>query len=131
MVLVGLPGTGKSTSGRRLAKILVLPFVDSDDLVEQAAGCTVREMFAQLGEPGFRVAEGRAIAVALDEFDGVLALGGGALAASATRAALATSRVPVVMLRATLETLGKRVGDARTRPLLSGDPASAPRRPGP
>ncbi|MBE7187528.1 shikimate kinase, partial [Jatrophihabitans endophyticus] len=123
VVLVGLPGTGKSTSGRRLAKILVLPFADSDDLVEDATGRTVRELFAELGEPGFRAAEAHAVAAALDDFDGVLALGGGALTTPSTRAALAASGVPVVLLRATLTTLGKRVGDARTRPLLAGDPA--------
>lgn len=122
VVLVGLPGTGKSTSGRRLAKILVLPFADSDDLVETAEGRSVREIFAELGEPAFRAAEARAIAAALSDFDGVLALGGGALTSAATRGALAASGVPIVLLQATLVTLGKRVGDARTRPLLADDP---------
>lgn len=121
-VLVGLPGTGKSTSGKRLAKILVLPFADSDHLVETAEGCSVGDIFGTLGEAEFRVAEARAVATALIDFDGVLALGGGALTTPATRSSLAASGVPIVLLRARLDTLAKRVGDGRTRPLLAGDP---------
>ena len=121
VVLVGLPGAGKSTSGRRLAKILALPFADSDDLVEAATGRTVAELFAD-GEEAFRAAEAAAIAAALVDFAGVLSLGGGALVRPATRAALAAGPSPVVVLRAELSTLGARVGDARTRPLLAGDP---------
>ncbi|WP_375500374.1 shikimate kinase [uncultured Jatrophihabitans sp.] len=122
VVLVGLPGAGKSTSGRRLAKILALPFADSDDLVEAAAGRAVTEIFAEDGENSFRAAEAAAIAAALVDFDGVLALGGGALICTSTRAALVSCDVPVVVLRAQLATLGSRVGDARTRPLLAADP---------
>jgi shikimate kinase len=122
VVLVGLPGAGKSTTGRRLAKILAVPFADSDDLVEAATGRTVAELFADAGESAFRAAEAAAISAALDEFDGVLALGGGALTTPATRAALRESGVPVVFLRAELATLGTRVGAARGRPLLAGDP---------
>jgi shikimate kinase len=122
VVLVGLPGAGKSTSGRRLAKILVLPFADSDDLVEAADGRRVREIFSESGEPAFRAAEAAAIATALREFTGVLALGGGALLTESTRAELLASGVPIVVLRAALGTLGARVGDARTRPLLAVDP---------
>src|SRR5438309_8607270 len=110
-LLVGLPGTGKSTTGRRLAKILDLPFADSDDLVEAAQGRTVREIFADAGEPAFRAVEAAAVAEALVGFEGVVALGGGALTTPATRAAVADSGVPVVLLRASLETLGSRVGD--------------------
>ena len=123
VVLVGLPGAGKSTSGRRLAKILALPFADSDDLVEAADGRAVRDIFAAAGESAFRDVEARTIATALSDFDGVLALGGGALTTTATRSALLSGDVPVVVLRAELATLGARIGDARTRPLLSTDPA--------
>jgi shikimate kinase len=123
VVLVGLPGAGKSTTGRRLAKILAVPFADSDDLVEAADGRTVREIFAESGEPAFRTAECAAITAALAGFDGVLALGGGALTHPDTRAAVAGSGVPVVVLRAALETLGVRIGDGQSRPLLAADPA--------
>jgi len=121
-VLVGLPGAGKSTTGRRLAKILAVPFADSDDLVEAATGRTVAEVFAEAGEEAFRHTEAAAILRALDEFTGVLSLGGGALGRGTTRAALERSGVPVVLLRATLATLTDRVGDARSRPLLVQDP---------
>lgn len=123
VVLVGLPGTGKSTSGRRLAKILDVPFADSDDLVEASAGRSVQEIFADTGEAAFRATEAAAVAAALAEFPGVLALGGGALTTPDVRDALATAGVPVVVLRAGLDTLAARVGDGRTRPLLTGDPA--------
>jgi shikimate kinase len=122
VVLVGLPGTGKSTTGRRLAKILAVPFADSDDLVEAETGRPVRELFAEAGEAAFRTAEQAAIAQALDSFDGVLALGGGALGSADTRAALSAAAVPVVLLRARLDTLGARIGDGRSRPLLADDP---------
>lgn len=124
VVLVGLPGAGKSTSGWRLAKILGVPFADSDDLVEQAAGCTVREIFDRSGEEAFRAAEGAAVTGALSQFDGVLALGGGALTAQTTREALRRSGVDVAYLRTTLETLAGRIGDGRTRPLLAADPSA-------
>jgi shikimate kinase len=124
VVLVGLPGAGKSTSGRRLAKILGVPFADSDDLVEQAAGCTVREIFDRSGEEAFRSAEGAAVTGALSQFDGVLALGGGALTAQTTREAVRRSGVDIAYLRTTLETLAGRIGDGHTRPLLAEDPSA-------
>jgi shikimate kinase len=122
VVLVGLPGAGKSTTGRRLAKILAVPFADSDDLVEQSAGRSVRDIFRESGEHEFRRSEAAAVRAALSRFDGVLALGGGALALAETREAIAASGVVVVLLRAPVATLVKRVGDGRTRPLLAGDP---------
>lgn len=125
VVLVGLPGVGKSTSGRRLAKILCVDFVDSDDLVEAAEGRSVGEIFRDSGELVFRAAERDAVIDCLHgHFDGVLSLGGGALLNEGTRAALAASGVTVAVLHAPLATLIARVGDGRTRPLLSGDPAA-------
>jgi shikimate kinase len=121
-VLVGLPGTGKSTVGRRLAERLGVAFADSDQLVESRAGCSVAEIFAGAGEAAFRAAECDAIATALTAFDGVLALGGGAVLAETTRDALARAPVPVVLLRAQLSTLASRLGSALDRPLLADDP---------
>ncbi len=124
VVLVGLPGAGKSTTGRRLAKILVVPFADSDELVEHATGRTVRAIFAESGEAAFRAAEHEAVVGALDRFDGVLSLGGGALNSPETRAALKASGVAVVFLDAPLPTLLARVGDGHSRPLLRENPES-------
>jgi shikimate kinase len=122
-VLVGLPASGKTTTGRRLAKILGVAFADSDELVEAVAGRPVADIFGSAGEAAFRAAEEAVVVRALREFAGVLSLGGGALGSAVTRAALRDSGVPIVLLRARLETLGGRVGDAHTRPLLADDPA--------
>ena len=123
VVLVGLPGAGKTTTGRRLAKILAVDFADSDELFEAATGRTVRSLFDD-GEQAFRAAEADAIAAALRDFDGVLALGGGALTTAATRTAVRASGVTVVLLRAELPVLADRVGAAQSRPLLSSDPSA-------
>jgi shikimate kinase len=128
VVLVGLPGTGKSSTGRRLAKILAIPFADSDELVETATGQAVTALFAAAGEAAFRAAERAAVTAALTDFDGVLALGGGAVGSAETRAALVRSPAPVVHLRAQLETLGARVGTGQSRPLLAADPQAGLRR---
>jgi shikimate kinase len=121
-VLIGLPGSGKTTSGRRLAALLNVAFADSDQLVEASTGRSVPEIFAADGEEAFRELEAAAIAEALGGFDGVLALGGGAVLTASTRAALAESGVPVVMLRGSIRSLSRRVGDGRGRPLLAKDP---------
>jgi shikimate kinase len=119
-----MPGTGKTTTGRRLAKILSVPFADSDMLVERQAGRTVAELFEQAGEAAFRAIEAAAVRAALVDFDGVLALGGGAVTDRATRDALAGAAVPVVLLRASVSTLARRVGDGQHRPLLVDDPVA-------
>ena len=121
-VLIGLPGTGKSTTGRRLAKILAVPFADTDDLVEKAQGRDVRRIFAESGEDAFRAIEAETVEAALLEFDGILALGGGALMTASVRDAICASAVPVVLLQASTDTLASRVGDAHTRPLLCEGP---------
>jgi shikimate kinase len=121
-VLIGLPGTGKTTTGKCLARRLGVAFADSDQLVESRAGRTVSEIFAASGEPAFRAAEAEAITAALAGFDGVLALGGGAILATATRRVLRAAAVPVVLLQAEHATLVRRVGPAAERPLLAKDP---------
>jgi shikimate kinase len=122
VVLVGMPGTGKSTTGRRLARTLGVPFADSDTLVERQAGRSVSEIFAEAGEAAFRELEAGVIRAALVDFTGVLALGGGAVTDAGVRGALADARVPVVLLQASVPTLLARVGDGQHRPLLSADP---------
>jgi shikimate kinase len=120
-VLIGLPGSGKTTSGRRLASLLAVPFADSDHLVEERAGRPVQAIFAADGEAAFRAIEAEVIAEALTSFDGVLALGGGAILTESTRAAIRAADVSVVLLRSSIRSLSRRVGDGHCRPLLAGD----------
>src|SRR5690606_33124482 len=117
IALVGLMGVGKSSVGRRLAHALDLPFRDADNEVESAAGRSIPEIFADLGEPAFREGERRVIARLLDEPPLVLATGGGAFINAETRAIL-KARALTVWLKADLEVLAKRVSRKEHRPLL-------------
>jgi shikimate kinase len=119
IVLVGLMGAGKSTVGRRLAKRLGLPFVDSDDEIEKAAGRTVREIFEAFGEPGFRDGERRVIARLIGGPRKVIATGGGAFVDEDTRR-LVLDQCIAVWLDADIETLAARVRRRDNRPLLQG-----------
>jgi shikimate kinase len=122
VVLVGLMGAGKTKIGRRLAIRLDLPFFDSDDEIEAAAGETIEEIFANRGEGVFRAGERRVIARLLAGPVHVLATGGGAFMDPATRALIARQGVSV-WLRAELDTLAARVARRTDRPLLkAGDP---------
>ncbi len=119
IALVGLMGVGKSSVGRRLANALDLPFRDADTEVETAAGRSIPEIFAQLGESAFREGERRVIARLLDEPPHVLATGGGAFMNPETRALIKAKAVSV-WLKADLEILARRVGRKDNRPLLAG-----------
>lgn len=122
IVLVGLMGAGKTSIGRRLAVRLGLPFVDADQEIERAAGCTIEEYFARFGEAAFREGERRVIARLLDESPHVIATGGGAFMDESTRAAIAR-RGCSIWLKADLDTLCRRVKRRNNRPLLKrGDP---------
>lgn len=128
IVLVGLMGAGKSSVGRRLASRLGLPFVDADNEVEAAAGCTIEEMFETHGEQYFRDGERRVIARLLNGPRQVLATGGGAYMDPSTRACI-RERGIAVWLRAEHDVLMKRVKRRKDRPLLKqGDPAETLRR---
>jgi shikimate kinase len=117
IVLVGLMGVGKSSVGRRLAAALDLPFRDADNEVEAAAGRTIPEIFAEMGEGAFRDGERRVIARLLEEPPHVLATGGGAFANPETRV-LIKDKAIAVWLKADLELLARRVGRKEGRPLL-------------
>jgi shikimate kinase len=117
VVLVGLMGAGKTKIGRRLAMRLGLPFFDSDQEIEAAAGETVEEIFANRGERVFRDGERRVIARLLAKPVHVLATGGGAFMDPATRAAIARRGVSL-WLRADLDVLVQRVSRRVDRPLL-------------
>lgn len=126
IVLVGLMGVGKSTIGRRLAARLNLPFVDSDQAIEDAAGLAVAEIFERYGEPYFRDGERRVIARLMEGAPKVIATGGGAFMNETTRA-LILDRATAVWLDADLEVLAARVGRRPgQRPLLRNrDPREA------
>ncbi|ATC30884.1 shikimate kinase [Caulobacter vibrioides] len=119
IVLVGLMGVGKSSVGRRLANVLGLPFRDADNEVEAAAGRSISEIFAELGEPAFRDGERRVIARLLDEPPHVLATGGGAFVNAETRA-LINEKAVSVWLKADVELLARRVSRKDNRPLVRG-----------
>ena len=117
LVLVGLMGAGKTSVGKRLAQLLGVDFTDSDAEIERAAGMTVPDIFARLGEPAFRDGERRVIARLLAERPGVLATGGGAFVEPSTRDEIAAHGTSV-WLRAELSLLWDRVRDRPGRPLL-------------
>ena len=116
LALVGLPGSGKSTVGRSLSRRLGRPFVDSDHVIEERIGCSIREFFTREGEDRFRAIEQEVIAE-LCAGDGVLATGGGAVLRAANRDALRAGG-PVVYLRAHPEEIYRRLRHDRNRPLL-------------
>ena len=121
LVLVGLMGAGKSTVGRRLAKKIGWRFVDSDEEIEAAAGCSVDDIFTLYGEPNFRDLEHKVIGRLLHESSVVLATGGGAWMQPAVREMI-RQQATSIWLRAGLDVLLDRVSKRQTRPLLeTGD----------
>ncbi len=121
-VLVGLPGSGKSTIGRRLAKSLGLTLLDTDAAIEERTGRTIADIFANDGEQEFRRIEEEVIRSALQSHDGVLSLGGGAVTTPGVREALAGHTVIYLEISAA-EGIRRTSGNTM-RPLLAGgDPA--------
>lgn len=120
VVLVGPPGAGKTTVGRIVAESLGASFRDTDADVELTAGESVSDIFIGSGESRFRALERDAVRAALEEHEGVLALGGGAVMDEGTRVSL--HQQYVVFLDVGLADAAKRVGLARDRPLLLGSP---------
>ena len=118
IVLVGMPGCGKSTIGRLLARRLQLDFVDADQRIEQHLGCTIRSYFDSHGEEAFRDVEQNVLAELLaGGAHGVLATGGGAVLRSANRTLIRTA-AQVFYLRATPDEIWRRVRHDTKRPLL-------------
>jgi shikimate kinase len=118
IVLTGFMATGKTVVGRRLARVLGRPFVDTDGLVEAAAGRTVRDIFAHDGEARFRALERAAVEEACGVPDAVIATGGGALLDAENRRRLAAAG-PIVCLTASPEDILARCGSGVSRPLLA------------
>jgi shikimate kinase len=123
IVLVGMMGSGKTSVGRRLARSLSWPFQDADWAIENAAGTSIANIFAEIGEEAFRHSECQVIARLLNEQGRqVLALGGGSFVADGSRA-LIRDKALSIWLNADIEVLVRRTGRRDDRPLLrNGDP---------
>jgi shikimate kinase len=119
IVLVGLMGCGKTSIGKRLAKRLELPFYDSDQEVELAAGCTIKDILEIYGEEAFSSGETRVIKRLLGQSTHILATGGGSFMIENTRNLIKENAISV-WLNADLETLLARVSRRADRPTLSG-----------
>ena len=125
IALVGLPGAGKTSVGRRLARRLGLPFADTDAEIEIAAGLGIAEIFERFGEAHFRDGERRVIARLLGGPPQVIATGGGAFMDAETRA-LILARCTTIWLDGDPARLARRASRSGRRPLLQGkDPAAA------
>lgn len=117
VVLVGMMGAGKTAVGTQLARLLAVPFCDSDDEIVRAAQRTIAEIFARDGEAFFRARESEVLARLVKGPPCILSTGGGAFLAEANRAIIAAGAVSV-WLRADLDLLWQRVRHKTTRPLL-------------
>jgi shikimate kinase len=125
VLLIGMMGAGKSTTGRLLAQRLGWPYLDSDDEIERQTGQTVPEIWKARGEAAFRAEESRVLAEAVTSVGpAVVSVAGGAVLDPDNRARIRSAGL-VVWLRAEVAVLALRVGDGQGRPLLDGGPAAA------
>jgi shikimate kinase len=129
LVLVGMMGVGKSTVGRMVAAELDRPLFDSDEMIEERTGRTVREIWATDGEAAFRALETDTLLEALSEPEpSVIAAAGGVVLSDRNREALQGADAHVVWLMADVEVLVDRVRNGGHRPLLDDDPEATLRR---
>lgn len=126
IALIGFMGAGKTVTGRALARLLKMDFVDTDDIVEQAAGMNIAEIFAGRGEKAFREMEKEAVRQACSRNNTVIACGGGAVLRPENTALLKKTAL-VIYLEARPGTILQRLDNSgTTRPLLNiSDPATA------
>ena len=117
IVFIGLPGSGKTTVGRQLARRLKLPFLDSDHEIEARIGCSIREFFEREGEARFRDIEQEVLDTLTQTGDQVLSTGGGAVLRPVNRQHL-RQRGRVIYLKSTSEDLFQRLRHDSNRPLL-------------
>jgi len=127
VILIGFMGTGKSTVGRILAERLGAEFVDTDQVIEREQGMGIPDLFRERGEAAFRAIETETLKRLLDGSRRVIATGGGAVLAAENREAMRAGGT-VVALKASPETIIRRVAGGEGRPLLAGDAAANVRR---
>ena len=121
-VIIGPPGSGKTTVGKALAKSLHIGFLDTDKVVEKKFGKRISDIFVDQGEAFFRELEFEALTSCLLDERVVLALGGGAPISERAQALLKASGAPIIFLDVSLSVAAPRVGFNRDRPLLLGNP---------
>jgi shikimate kinase len=122
IVLIGAPGSGKSTVGVALADHLQWPFVDTDALIELKESKKITDLFVENGEEYFRNVEFETLKEVLEEESAVISLGGGAPISQPAQEVLLSSNSTIVFLDVSLATAAPRVGFNRDRPLLLGNP---------
>jgi shikimate kinase len=122
IVLIGAPGSGKSTVGVALAAHLQWPFVDTDSLIELKESKKITDLFVENGEEYFRSVEFAALQEVLQEDTTVISLGGGAPISDSAQTVLQSSHSIIIFLDVSLATAAPRVGFNRDRPLLLGNP---------
>ena len=125
IILIGPPGSGKSTIGKATSRRLNISFTDTDDLIEARSGTSISQMFIDKGEPWFRELEREVLQEELVKLNGVLSLGGGAPLSDFAQELLREKREAIVYLDVSLATAAPRVGFNRDRPLLLSNPRGA------
>lgn len=125
IILIGPPGSGKSTIGKAISRKLNISFTDTDDLIEARTGTSISQIFIDQGEPWFRDLEKEVLQEELAKINGILSLGGGAPLSDFAQELLRSSDAAVVYLDVSLATAAPRVGFNRDRPLLLNNPRGA------
>lgn len=122
IVLIGPTGAGKTSIGKALSKELELAFIDSDAEIERISGKTISEIFVDQGEAVFRKTEVETVTRILAEFEGVVALGGGAPINPEIQKVLLNSEYPVIFIDVSISQAANRIGFNKDRPLLLINP---------
>ena len=121
-ILIGPPGSGKSSVGKSLAQRMGVEFSDTDTIIEKKWNKSISDIFVESGEPYFREIERAVVLDRLEKGVGVLSLGGGSVLDQQAQLALRNNPTPIVFLDVSLASASPRVGFNRDRPLLVGNP---------
>lgn len=122
VILIGPPGSGKSSVGKSLAQRMGVEFSDTDTIIEKKCSKSISDIFVESGEPYFREIERAVVLDRLEQGVGVLSLGGGSVLDQQAQSTLRMSATPIVFLDVSLASASPRVGFNRDRPLLVGNP---------